>query len=106
MFVCGLWSALSPVQSLHSIAWPSHVALLTDISRTIRTLPGIRSEESIATGNDQIEGLVSVLEREGVIVRRPEIVDWTQPCVTPAHHVFCSVHIHERPGAFCNCSRQ
>lgn len=50
---------------------------------------GLRSDAAIAKGDEELSGLCNVLERFGVTVRRPEIIDWSKPYSTPDFEVPC-----------------
>jgi glycine amidinotransferase len=68
---------------------PAFEAKLKSDEHALHGLQGLRSESAIAKGEEELEGLVSVLEKHGVKVRRPELVDWSQPCKTPDFEVPC-----------------
>lgn len=42
-----------------------------------------RSADAIEEGETELAHFCDVLQRHGVTVRRPELVDWSQPCKTP-----------------------
>ncbi|EKX53778.1 hypothetical protein GUITHDRAFT_100748 [Guillardia theta CCMP2712] len=44
---------------------------------------GYRTEQSIKMANDQLNYFVELLEGEGVVVRRPDVVDFNVPVKTP-----------------------
>ena len=44
---------------------------------------GRKTQSSIDRANKQLQGLVDILEGEGVNVIRPEVVDWSKPISTP-----------------------
>eukprot|EP00747_Dinoflagellata_sp_TGD_P169158 gnl/TRDRNA2_/TRDRNA2_197383_c0_seq1.p1 gnl/TRDRNA2_/TRDRNA2_197383_c0~~gnl/TRDRNA2_/TRDRNA2_197383_c0_seq1.p1 ORF type:complete len:500 (+),score=74.64 gnl/TRDRNA2_/TRDRNA2_197383_c0_seq1:119-1618(+) len=68
---------------------PAFEAKLKSADHSLHSAVGLRSDEAIATGEEELAGLVSVLERHGVKVRRPELVDWTTPFQTPDFEVPC-----------------
>jgi len=53
------------------------------------TEPGLRSESAVANGQAELAGLIDVLEKHDVTVRRPEAVDWSSPYSTPDFSVPC-----------------
>lgn len=48
-----------------------------------------RSDADVDKGEEEIGGLIDVLEARNVIVRRPELVDWSQPFRTPDFEAPC-----------------
>jgi hypothetical protein len=49
----------------------------------------VRDEQHIAKGEEEIQGLIDVLEAHGVVVRRPELIDWSKPYSTPDFEAPC-----------------
>lgn len=69
---------------------PAFVAKLRSEDHALfNVAAGIRSEEAINKGAEELAGLTSILESRGVIVRRPEYVDFTQSTKTPDFEVPC-----------------
>eukprot|EP00928_Gymnodinium_smaydae_P020963 TRINITY_DN1811_c0_g2_i1.p1 TRINITY_DN1811_c0_g2~~TRINITY_DN1811_c0_g2_i1.p1 ORF type:complete len:719 (+),score=118.44 TRINITY_DN1811_c0_g2_i1:115-2271(+) len=68
---------------------PAFEAKLRHKEHALLGVTGLRSEEAIANGEEEIAGLVATLEKHGVTVRRPEVVDWTQSYKTPDFEVPC-----------------
>ena len=68
---------------------PAFEAKLRHADHALSKGVGLRSDASIAHGNEELESFAATLEAHGVTVRRPELVDWTMPCATPDFEVPC-----------------
>lgn len=66
---------------------PAFEAKLRHEDHYLRAQSGLRSEESIAHGEEELANFVATLESHGVTVRRPEVVDWNQTTKTPDFEV-------------------
>lgn len=53
-----------------------------------RPFPG----ELLAAAARELDELCHVLTQEGVVVRRPDVVDWSTPCQTPEFAVACGLY--------------
>ena len=62
---------------------PAFEAKLRSSDHALFDQEGPRTPESIAKGDEELEGLVGALELHGVTVRRPEIIEWNTPTATP-----------------------